>query len=213
MKRKSYIGKIIDSETFAIAQDMLSKNIKTSATHTYVFSGLIKCACCGTRYGGYTRNGGKHAYRCTNRSRHRGCPNSVTVNGQYLEKYLLENLEKEFGNFVVEMKAEQQKAADNRKKIAELNKKIDRLKDLYVNGLIEIEEYKADKEGYLLQISELEKEQNVKADHSDKLIDIVTNLTKIYSEIESLEDKRSFWRSIIREIIVDSDRNMRIIFY
>ena len=104
---------VIDDETFYTAQNMLAKNIKTSATHTYIFTGLIKCAECGMRYSSYSRNGGQHAYRCQKHVRHMGCQNSVTINELKLEEYLLENLEKEFGNFIVEMKAEQLRAMDN----------------------------------------------------------------------------------------------------
>lgn len=213
-KYEHYCPPIIDKELFYDVQDKLTKNIKTSAKRVYIFSGLIKCAECRTRFSGFTRNTGQPTYRCARRYNLYTCSNSATIVETKMEQILLENIAQEFKDFAIERKAEQQKVIDNSKKIADLNKKVNRLKDLYVNGLIELDEYKTDKAKYLDRITELEKEQAMQpvTDNIDKLNDVIMSIPEIYAGLSSNEDKRGFWRSIIKEIQFDKERNVRIIF-
>ena len=214
-KYEHYCQPIIDTELFLDVQDKLSKNIKLSAKRPYIFTGIIKCAECGTRYSAFTRNYHTPAYRCPKRNNYHKCNNAATINEVDMEKVLLENVAREFKDFAIERRAEQQRHVDNSKKIADLNKKVMRLKDLYVNGLIELDEYKADRGKYTEQIAELEKEQARQPvpDNIDKLSNAIMSISEIYAKLSTNEEKRGFWRSIIKEIWFDSEKNIKIIFY
>ena len=79
----------------------------------------------------------------------------------------------------------------------------------YSDSLIEQEEN--DKEKYLSEIEALQEEQSKAVDlsHYKGLIEI--DIPSFYGNLSN-EDKRSFWRSIIREIRFDRECNVTVIF-
>ena len=84
-----------------------------------------------------------------------------------------------------------------------------RLKDLYVDGLIDMAEYRADRE-------RLESELSAITDTPQKdLTELKHLLTLPIQEIYetfSREEKRFFWRSIVKEIRYGVDKRIDIIF-
>lgn len=106
----------------------------------------------------------------------------------------------ETGNLIVK---------DNTAKVAAVNRKIERLKDLYINDLIDLEEYKHDKE-------ELEKERDALTAQNVPVTRDVSALKELLAQpFETLyadftdDQKRYFWRSIIKNITVTDGRHFR----
>lgn len=90
-----------------------------------------------------------------------------------------------------------------------LRRKLTKLKELYLNDLIDIEEYKKDYETYT---AALEKLQAPAAD--EKRIDlsgvrqvVSKGFREIYDTL-SREEKRTLWKSVIKEIRIDNDQNI-----
>ena len=102
---------------------------------------------------------------------------------------------------------------DYKKLIEATEKKMLRLKDLYVNELIGLDEYRKDLGEYQSQIAEykneLSKNQSAGRDKVKELIG--TNLTDWYWTLDASE-KRILWRSVIKEIRFGSDKSTEIIF-
>ena len=210
----SFCEPIIDVKLFEKVGKMLSMNIKenTKPGRCYIFSGLLKCEC-GTRMAGNVVKMEVKYYRCQKRINLPGtCQNFRRLSESKLEKYLLENISRLMKDYIMGIESISDTHKDNSGKINALRRKIDKLKELYVNELIGIEEYKNDKGKYLSEIEALQEEQSKVVDLSYYKGLIEIDIPSFYNSLVN-EEKRSFWRSIIKEIRFDHDRNVTVIFY
>jgi hypothetical protein len=117
---------------------------------------------------------------------------------------------------ILDFEAQAAPARDRSAQIESLQKKINRLKDLFVNELITIDEYKADREMYAKQIEALQAEQEKAPGADAEALEAMRALSKmdingIYSDL-AREERRRFWRGIIRTIWVGKDRSIRVEF-
>lgn len=212
---EGYFEPIIDKQTFETVQHMLRMNVKANQVRNYVFSGMVWCADCGgkmTSRSGPKGNGRYKSYRCMYHYRPiPTCSNTKSINEQKLEKYLVENLKDlAFAEINVE---DANKAKDYEKQIAATEKKMSRLKELYVNELINLDEYKRDMAAYKADIDDF-KARMKKYEGSDKtaLKDLVgTNLDEWYWTLTDVE-KRELWGSVIDRIYYGSDKQIKVIF-
>lgn len=231
LKNETYIGKKRDNPDFCepiISQDLfddvqrkLSINIKKDQKYAYIFSGLLRCKECGKSMAAFryykkrpTKTYRVPGYRCAtryNRGAH-SCVNSKVITESVLEKYLLENVRAQIKDMILEYEIEEKPVKDNSNRIASLEKKKDRLKDLYINGLIELDEYKSDREQIESELAALTAYKPRTGPDIDSLKDLLsTDFETLYGTF-SAEERRFFWRSIIKEIRFDKDRNYDIIF-
>lgn len=224
LKNTIYIGKyrdnnnycqpIIDTETFNRVQDGLEKNIRmrNNGSQQYIFPGLIRCACCGySMYGTWTHNGRKlyKYYRCDNAHLNRRCENHLMMSEEKLEKYLLDNINDELKDYIVDVEAKEKKQLPiigNRKQI---QSKIDRLTDLFVNGVIDMAELKQRKAELESQIVEDVVPQ--KTDMTAINAFLNSGFENVYAELTT-EEKALLWRSIIKEVQVEYGKVKSIIF-
>lgn len=206
---------IVPQELFDDVQRKLKMNVKKSQRHTYIFSGLIKCGECGRNFGGNARKRTRgnsttlrKQYRCPGHfqggiSR---CINTKVIDEHALEVYLMDNLRPHIQGIKLKYTFHAKQAEDSTNQIKAIEKKITRLKELYVNGLITMDEYKHDRDGLENQISIL---NGVKRPDLPDMA-LLDNL--LAKDIEALywgfsdEEKRYFWRSILREIRMGVDR-------
>ena len=214
---ENYHEAIIDRDTFDTVQDMLNRNVRQSKTRTYIFSGLCTCSNCGRRMIGTTdRNKSKGTrykiYICSGHYRaFQDCINSKSLNEKKLEKYLVENLKTlAFADISVKDK---RKATNYEKKIANTEKKISRLKELYLNELITLDDYKHDLAAYKADIDTFKAEaRKYRGTDKKALYDLVgRNLADWYWTL-SEDERRVIWRSVIDQIYFDNDRNIKIVF-
>lgn len=221
---KNYCEPIIDTDLFRSVQDKLRKNIKYNQKHTYIFSGLLRCAECGRKmqaYQSHNSNGRKTyiypRYRCKShylRTELYTCSNTKVVHQPTLERYMLENIRQEVENLKLTYELVETKKVDNSKKIANLKKRLGKLKELYLNDLLSLEEYKSDMDDILTKIQKLDGETE-----KHKIVDLsaleellATGFEGIYATMTD-EEKRYFWRSIIKEIQFNSKKEFKIIFF
>ena len=214
---ENYHEAIIDKDMFDMVQDMLNRNVRQSKTRTYIFSGLCTCSNCGRRMIGTTdRNKSKGTrykiYICSGHYRaFQDCINSKSLNEKKLEKYLVENLKTlAFADISVKDK---RKATNYEKKIANTEKKISRLKELYINELITLDDYKHDLAAYKADIDTFKAEaRKYRGTDKKALYDLVgRNLADWYWTLSEGE-RRVIWRSVIDQIYFDNDRNIKIVF-
>ena len=200
-----------------MVQKLLKQNVRQTKFRTYIFSGLCTCSNCGRRMIGTTdRNKSKGTrykiYICAGHYRAiQDCINSKSLNEKKLEKYLVENLKTlAFADISVKDK---RKATNYEKKIASTEKKISRLKELYLNELITLDDYKHDLAAYKADIDTFKAEaRKYKGTDKKALYDLVgRNLADWYWTL-SEEERRVIWRSVIDQIYFDYDRNTKIVF-
>lgn len=226
-----YIGVFRDNENFCPAiisrdlfdrvQHKLQYNVKSSQRYPYIFSGLIVCSCCGHAMSGCTQSTSRNkktgqrykypAYRCRGAYPNRRCDNRKVVYESTLEKYILENIKPLISQYLVDYEIKTAPVVDNRQKRAAILKKIDRLKELYVNDEITMDEYKTDKARYMYQITALPDTAAPEKDLTALREFLNMDITAIY-ETMTAEEKRYLWRSVIKEIRVNAAREYEIIF-
>lgn len=227
-----YIGKyrgndhfcepIIPLQLWEHVQELLPINIRSNQRQTYIFSGLIRCGECGVSFAANTRRRQRgnylqilHQYRCPKHFMRKPaqCTNPKVLNENVLERYLIENLSSMIEKTVIEYEAAARPAKDKASRIAKLQGKIDKLKELFINDLISLEEYKADKEKLAAQIEALQteaaEEPTVNTEALKQLQGM--NFRGIYEGMEP-DEKRRFWRAIIKTIRFDQERNIDVEF-
>ena len=214
----NYCPRIVDDELFYTVQRLLSLNVKSDQKYSYIFSGLLRCSCCGQAYYAFTHKIKKKdksykypGYRCHGAYPSKHCHNRKIVFEKSLEQNVLENIKPAIQEYIAEYEIKAAPAVDNAAKRAAVKKKLQRLKDLYLNEEIEMDEYKTDKAKLLQQLDNL-------ADTPEQIKDLTAvrnflsmDIESIYRDLEPAE-KRMLWRSVIDRIEIDENKNFRIIF-
>ena len=208
---KDFCPAIVDREQFERVQVALKQNIKGNQKHVYLFSGLLRCAECGCVMAGLTRKRERRnpasLYRCTKHFQRYAekCGNSKVITENVLERKLLDMLP----NIIIEQIEVREKrqipVVSYERQKASLEKKIERLKVLFVNDEISLEEYRVDKATLMLQIEQL---TPVKPSEPPQAVLQLQglNISEIYETLTKSE-RRAFWRGIIKEIRFDKNRN------
>lgn len=222
---EDYCPRIISDEMFQEVQSILqqNKNIKTNQRYTYIFSGILFCGECGHKLSSFQicshRGERKYrypAYHCKNHSKNKFCSNTLEIRETKIEKYLLENVREEMEKYSVIYSSEKKNVIDNRLKKANLRKKMERLKDLYLNEAISLDEFKQDRAALQKQLDELPDMIEPTQDFSKIRELLNSNFEEIYTSLSN-EEKRLFWRAIIKEIHIRRnaamEREYRIVFH
>lgn len=179
-------------------QEILSRNIKYATTRTYLFSGLIKCPVCGKNLSACTTGSGKY-YRCKDYGLGI-CDFTRHLREEKLEKWLLDFIEDDY-KVKVTMKPKQKK--EDPKKYKD---RLKRLNEIYILGNISEDDYKRQSADLQKKIAEIQKKPSLK----NKIF--VSNWKDLYAEL-SEENRRSFWRSIIKEIVISVDNSVVEVLY
>lgn len=222
---KNYCPAIIDRDLFFDVQRLLKINIKSGKKHDYIFSGLVVCddcdhimSGCQQRAGGRVRSDGTRivykysVYRCRQGVNLHRCPNRKLVFETPLEKMLLERIRPELENYIAEYEVANLPALRTDAKRRSVDGKMQKLKDLYLNDLITMDEFKLDREKLLMQLEKI----NAEDSRPVKDLSYLKNFLKmdfesVYDSL-SIPERRELWRSIVKEIRVDHDKNIHIIF-
>jgi len=219
----NYCPAIVPPELFQNVQRKLKMNIKNYPDRdTYVFAGLIVCYSCGRKLTGMhihcrSRNGTPHTYkgyRCHRRYEPNShCSGTRIRFESTLEKYLISHLREQIAGHVEQIKAATAPAVDNSKKVAAVERKLKRLKELYVNDLITLDEYKADKEKYESELATLEDTAPPPAPDLSKYNQIMDmeNIEEMYWTLTPV-NRQYFWRELIKEIHWSKDGIIEPIF-
>lgn len=216
---KNFCERLISIERHEKILKMLKKNIKIkNAAQDYIFSGLIYCSHCGASMSGNcTTKPSKKVgeltyryYRCPKKTRDQSCDNNLSIREEQIEAHLLENIEREIENHIVSVtriQDKQLKVKSNRKQI---EKKMERLNDLYINGFIDMDKYKADYKALEDQIIDEPEDKTKDLSMYKDFLD--SDFKSIYVTLKDVE-KRTFWRTIIQKIEVSGKEIKNIVFY
>lgn len=207
---------IINRQQFERVQSLIKCNVRTTSTkRVYIFTSILVCNECNHKLSG-RQNGGWHYYRCVHHYRRDLCIHSGEIREDVLEEWLFANLGSEIARYKSdwEIRAAKRKRSSTASEKAALKNKLSKLKELYVNDLIDIEEYKTDYDIYSSALQQLhEPASEIPPDFTaiEKMLD--SDFRLVYNGL-SPEDKRTVWRSAIKEIRIDKDQNVSgIIFW
>lgn len=212
---------IINEDKFNKVQKMLQKNVKEYKRQNskngnktdYIFSGLLYCSCGKKLAGKHSK--GNHYYICK-RALTTICNNKIHLSEISLEKYLIENIMILIENKINEVEVNNisniNKNIDKNKEINKIKNKLNKLTNLYLEDMIDIEIYKNEYPALKQKLEELENKKIEIKDFS-KLKKFLKNTKwqKLYDNLENKE-KRKLWSSIINKITFKSKTDFEIEF-
>lgn len=196
-----YCKPIIEADVFAEAQRILDhRTVKQTHTrHTYLFSGLVFCGECNHRMVGIHTK--VLSYRCNQHYELKRCSHSGYYNEVKLESYILQHLNEIVAGHTAEYKAEKKKTPQIDR--AAIQRKLDRLKDLYVDGDIDKAKYKEERD-------KLTPLLEVKQTAVQKPTVVISNDFLQHYATLSRQQKQEFWRNIIDRIVIDKNKEVSI---
>jgi DNA invertase Pin-like site-specific DNA recombinase len=219
-----YVEPYITKERYDRLQDILKRNARYSVrdNHTFLFSGILKCPCCGRNMvGNFVKSNGKYdlyVYRCNAAAVRKVCTFTRTTSERKIEKQLLANLEQYITNEVAKVEAigENKPRNNNAAKAEKLKVEMERLNMMFRKGRIEEEEYdteyyKLEKKIQSLDVAEAPQERDLDAIKGV----LETDYKTLYAHL-SKENKKAFWRSFIKEFAIDENKKINpesIIFF
>lgn len=220
-----YVEPYISKERFDNLQEIIKRNARYSETkpRTFLFSGILKCHCCGSTLVGNYHNRGlitpNYSYRCNKYRQNKTCPNSHSTTEHLIETQLLNNLETYINDEIIRVesiKEIQKIETDNSKRIAELNAEMNRLNNMYKKGRIEEKDYDKEYEILEIQLKRLDKEEEHEERDLTVLKKIIESDFRTMYDALNKEHKKAFWRSIIKEFKLTEDKKVdkdSIIFF
>lgn len=208
---KGWCPAIVDEETFKRANELINlrsqRNSYERTDKVYLFTSLVFCSECGRRMTTYrcrnTRKDGTQIeftyYRCP--SYHlKKCSNGKQINEKKLEKWLVDNLTLQAEAFNLSTASKPRaKAQKNAVDVKKIERKLSKLKDLYLDDFITKEAYEKDYKA-LTALLETAKET---AAEEPRAIDLrlFKQFDQLYSTLDP-QGKKTFWSRTIKKIIV-----------
>lgn len=229
----NFCPKIVSDDIFNKVQVLLSKNVPVSAKRIYLFSKLIRCKNCGHPLSGITVQPKRvlkdgtikkniiKQYRC--QYYHyipKKCNYGKVTAESKIEKYLLNFVQDELKNYLFDIEKTNDKKLknkmDHKATIKKLETKLTRLKTAYLNEVIELEEYKKDKEEIENHINSLECLNQEITSVPKRAIEqynqiLGDDFKDRYTKFSDLE-KKQFWANTIDYITIENDNEIHIKF-
>ena len=204
----AYISRA-DWERIILGHQLIKKT--QNPERVYLFTGLIRCPCCGNTLKGtfktYPSDRTKeyNGYRCNN-SKLRICDFPHQLSERKMEKQLKEGIREKMKEFILETDIRQaaKKAQPKVHDLVALNEQLRRLNNIYIAGNISDEDYS--KETTRIK-GAIEKAKQAESENRPinlmKLRELYnSNFIGTYEQL-SKEDQRRFWRSLLDEIYID----------
>jgi len=197
----------VSMEDWAMIQETAERRRQdTRAKNIYLFSGMVRCPGCGSVLCGFnkinTRKGVKYkynSYRC--RFKFTTCTYKHAPSEKKIEKWLLKNLRPLMEKEILEHEIEKTKPKKKPKsKLPALKEKLRRLNVMYLAGNMSDDDYLKEDAELKAQIAKAESELPPPEKDVTPLRELLkTNFEEIYETLDQ-EEKRRFWRGVIKEV-------------
>lgn len=206
----TYCPAYISMDQYNKNQKILKNNLKVRETNRiYLFSNFLKCPICSNKLTGYYSTRNKSWYRCNRNHTEKLCSFNKHIREEVIEKFLLDNVEKEFELYVLEFK-KKIKRTDPTKRINEIKKELDKLNYIFRKDRISLEKYETEYDKLEKELKQLE---NEKVD--DTFLDtkklLTSNWKDVYNTL-SKENKRAIWRNLISHLEITENKEIIIVF-
>lgn len=192
---------------------------KTKSNRVYLFSSMMRCPKCGHMlcgdsnkkvYNGVPKE--YRSYRC--RFRSTTCKGAPAVTEMKVEKYLLNNLKQLLENEIASVELERTKPKPKPKtNIPALKERLRRLNVTYMAGNISDDEYFRDDAEIKALIAKAELEAPPPERDLEGLKAVLeTDFETIYIALND-EERQRFWRGLIKEIKLNGNNIVDVIFF
>lgn len=206
LQNEKYIGKdgccepLIEESTFKMAQEILRQRSQRNSgiKREYIFTGLAYCAECGGRLSAYRTSRGNVHYRCTRYPNKLPCAHKKQTNERKIEEWLVKNIVDQIELYNLKLGSEPRRP---RPDTAKIRRKMEMLKDLYINDLIDRDIYERD-------FLALRDELNAPIEEEKRPIDVqaVMQSMSAYHKLRTAE-KREFWSRIVLKISITNEED------
>ena len=207
-----YRNVIVDEKLFDAVKEMRQfKSMRKPTNYPYLFNSLIICGDCGHHINSdYHFQCGKPYvyYRCryARDKKYAGvCNNRTRLNEKQIEDWLLNNLVSELENYNLKISKQKKIPEKNTSKI---KKKMEKLKDLYLNDLIDRDVYEKDYTALKAELAKIEAINKSIATPVD--VDVVKTALEAYQGLTQ-EHKSQFWKMLIKNLVINSDGSFSVI--
>lgn len=221
----NYIPAIVDINLWNQVQNLRKKKtISRGQPIIDKFSGLIYCYNCHNRMSKKIDNRCKNkvvryvcdsSYRFISGTTQKRCTNSSIIREEHIEEYLLNNLKTVLSDykFKVNLQTTQQPKQSDTALIKKLENKLLKLKDLYLDDLIDKDTYTKDYKKYSTELEQLKYTPVVKVKKDFTYVEKILNsdYINIYNRL-IVENKKKFWMSFIDKIYVENGEIKEVTF-
>lgn len=174
--------------------------------HLYLFRGLLRCPECGkvmcARYK-QNVNGGRVYYACQYHLEYHTCSYSHQIRQDRIESYLLDAIVPEFAHYTEKPKMNLPKKQNREKQVKSLQAKLERAKNLYIDGDISKDEYEKRRDSIRTELGKMEPDYS-ELDY-EKLNAILNSGWRTMYDLIGPEDRAHFWRTILHHIEIRPD--------
>lgn len=219
-EKDNFCEAYITKEQFLKIKEIGTLKVYTGRNEPYIFSGLIKCPCCGHNFAGYQHKTKKASgkvyispvYHCKQKQRSKLlCTGGIDIYESTVEKFMLDNIEKklqELSCLQMEFRLKLQ-SENNKDPQVELNKlksELNRLNILFQKGRITEEYYDSQYDILSDKLHVCEQSLNASPERSlDPILKTFTgNWKEAYLALDK-EHKQAFWHDKIESIQVNPD--------
>lgn len=206
----------ISRETHERVLDIIKRNIRVKRNEfVYLFSGLVFCPKCGCKMDGSSSNKPNsllHYYRCKSRYTYHICDNGAMTPEAVIEPYLVANLDRLLSTHIAMIQEIENSKKDNTQAtIKSLKSELDNLNYMFMKKRIDVKTYDRLYEQTEAELKKL-KADAPKRSNADLHLDILNSGWRPIYDNMSRESKRSFWRGIIKSIVVDHNGKIKVTF-
>lgn len=181
------------------------------AGRVYLFSSLVECKeCKHIMTSSYNKQQQKnslkefHYYRCKE-ALHQRCPNHMRANEDVIEEYLLTHLKSKLRDVLLTIDRSKKTSQNKKIDTSAVKKRLDKLKDLYLDDLIDKDSYKIEYNSLTTQIAAANMTQSDAKERYEKLIN--QDIVNVY-KLLTREEQKVFWLGIIDKIVFDKNKNI-----
>lgn len=215
-----YCQPIITKEQFYSVQRLNeSRKYTRKRSNFFIFAGILVCPVCDCKMGGWAQHDYKFdkvylRYRCNRKWVDKICTHKFTPWEGRIEKYLSENIHWEIKRQLLSRNPGTKKRYQPKTDTAKIKRQLERLKNLYVEELIGIEEYRSD----YVKLND----QLLRAESANKAIEAPPNIDALKAVLEidfetsyfrlGPEERRRLWLSIIDHIKPIDKDTFEIVF-
>lgn len=204
---------LMTREEFERMQELMTRNARGATSHFYIFSHMMACGYCqrgmtgnSRTYSGVNTETTYKYYRCNQNKQEGLCENVKGASEDKIEKQLLEMIQEAIAGriaIVKEVTQEHKNRPKRKGNRATIEKQLKKLKNLYIEDEMTWEEYQVKKEKILAKLIEDEPEPDLpQVADLEKIQELLNSgVLELYKEFTE-EEKREFWRGILRRITV-----------
>ncbi len=215
----AYCEPLIPPEEFDHIQKLLKeRSIRHNQTgRIYLFSGLLICSVCGRKMSGRycttkrkANNWEYYLYRCPTALQYHRCPHRKEINEEKLEAWLLEHIRSELEKYQMQWEYTASAPATPKVDRAAILRKLEKLKQLYIDDYITLEDYQADYKKYHEKL-DAEQSEPKRPDFDHLHACLNADFQTSYSSMTQIQ-RRDFWHEIVKEIRLNEENKPQIIF-